>query len=268
MVEFGDLFWALVVFMFVYPYIIQWWISRRRELFMRVLARNDKAQIITLVHTPSKFSLIGLPFMRMIDMSDMEEVLDAIRMTPKNKPIDLVLHVTGGAVLPTAQIARALNEHPARTRVIVPYYAMSGGTLIALGADEIVMAENAVLGPIDPQIFTFKGILPLSSLEKVAKSKGNKAQDETLMMASLASQAITQLNDLVVELASKKVGGAKAKRIAEFLTKGDKTHDYPITAKEAGELGLKISTNLRPEVYRLMETYRIFKQPGIDVFYS
>jgi len=36
--------------------------------------------------------------------------------------------------------------------VFVPHYAMSGGTLIALTADEIVMDPNAVLGPVDPQI--------------------------------------------------------------------------------------------------------------------
>jgi ClpP class serine protease len=267
MVDFGEIFWEFIVLMFVYPYIIQWWIERRRNLFLRVLGRKEHSQIITIIHTPSKLALLGLPFFRMIDMSDMEEILDAIRMTPKNKPIDLILHVTGGAVLPTAQIARALNNHPARTRVIIPYYAMSGGTLISLGADEIWMAENAMLGPIDPQVLTMKGPLPLSSLEKVAKKKGKQAQDDTLVMASLASQATKQLQDLVVELMSKKVGKPKAKKIAQFLTKGGKTHDYPITAEEAKKLGLNITTKIRPEVYRLMETYKIFKQPGVDVLY-
>ena len=204
----------------------------------------------------------------MIDMSDMENILDAIRRTPKNKPIDLILHVTGGAVLPTAQIARALKKHPARTRVIIPYYAMSGGTLISLGADEIIMSETAVLGPVDPQVLTFKGALPLSSMKKVAIQKGKKAQDETLMMASLASQATKQINDLIIELTQDKLGKAKSKKIADFLTKGDKTHDYPIPAKEAKKLGLNVETKIRPEVYRLMETYKVFKQPGVDVLYG
>jgi ClpP class serine protease len=44
------------------------------------------------------------------------------------------------------------EAHPAKVTVYVPVYAMSGGTLIALAADEIVMGEFSVLGPIDPQI--------------------------------------------------------------------------------------------------------------------
>jgi ClpP class serine protease len=267
MVEFGDIFWGFIIIMFIYPYFVQWWVDRRRNLFMRVLGRKEKSQIITVIHTPSKLPLFGLPFLRMIDMADMEEIIDAIRLTPKKKPIDVILHVTGGAVLPTAQIARALKNHPARTRVIVPYYAMSGGTLISLAADEIVMAESSILGPIDPQILTFKGALPLSGLKKVAKTKGKKAQDETLMMASLATQATKQLSDLIIELISDKVGKSKASKIADYLTKGDKTHDYPITAKEGKKLGLNIKVGIKPEVYNLMGTYKIFKQQGIDVLY-
>ena len=50
------------------------------------------------------------------------------------------------------QIARAVEAHPAKVTVYVPVYAMSGGTLIALAANEIVLGEFSVLGPIDPQI--------------------------------------------------------------------------------------------------------------------
>lgn len=267
MVEFGDLFWVFVAFLFVYPYVIQWWVERRRNLYLRVLGRKDRAQVITIIHAASRFSLLGLPFFKMVDMSDMEEVLDAIRMTPKNKPIDLILHVTGGMVLTTAQIARALKEHPARTRVIVPYYAMSGGTLISLGAEEIVMAPTAVLGPVDPQLLTFKGPVSLNALEKVAKRKGNNAADDTLMLASLASEATKQISDIIIGLLSGRLGKDKARKIASFLTKGDKTHDYPITPEEAKKIGLNVTTGIRPEVYKLMETYKIFRQPGIDVLY-
>ena len=50
------------------------------------------------------------------------------------------------------QIARAVSKHKGRVTVFVPHYAMSGGTLIALAADEIVMCKHAVLGPVDPQL--------------------------------------------------------------------------------------------------------------------
>jgi len=73
-------------------------------------------------------------------------------MTDDDVPIDLLLHTPGGLVLASEQIAVAIRRHKAPVTVFIPHYAMSGGTLIALGADEIVMDPNAVIGPVDPQI--------------------------------------------------------------------------------------------------------------------
>src|SRR3981189_3711670 len=69
----------------------------------------------------------------------------------RNSRVILVRHPPGGLVLAALQVARALGTHKAKVTVFVPHYAMSGGTLIALAADEIVMCEHSVLGPIDPQ---------------------------------------------------------------------------------------------------------------------
>jgi ClpP class serine protease len=77
-------------------------------------------------------------------------------------PIDLVLHTPGGLVLAAMQIARAVEAHKAKVTVYVPVYAMSGGTLIALAANEIVLGEFSMLGPIDPQIAGF----PAASIVK------------------------------------------------------------------------------------------------------
>jgi ClpP class serine protease len=63
-------------------------------------------------------------------------VLGAIRTTRSGTPIDIILHTPGGLVLAASQIASALAEHDGTVRAIIPHYAMSGGTLIALAADE------------------------------------------------------------------------------------------------------------------------------------
>jgi hypothetical protein len=56
-----------------------------------------------------------------------------------------VLHA--GRTRPAAlQIAKAVREHKAKDTVLVPHHAMSGGTLIALAADEIVISKNSLLG--------------------------------------------------------------------------------------------------------------------------
>ena len=44
--------------------------------------------------------------------------------------------------------------------MFVPHYAMSGGTLIAMAAQEIIMDRNAVLGPVDPQIGGVAAVAP------------------------------------------------------------------------------------------------------------
>ena len=105
-------------------------------------------------------SLLGFPIVRYIDINDSEQVLRAIHMTDPDVPIDLILHTPGGLVLAALQIARAIDRHKAKVTVFVPHYAMSGGTLIALAADEIVMCEHAVLGPVDPQLGRVPGRLP------------------------------------------------------------------------------------------------------------
>ena len=120
----------------------------------------------------------------------------------------MILHTPGGLVLAASQIARALNAHPAKKVVVVPHYAMSGGTLIALATDEIIMDPNAVLGPLDPQLGGSGGMyLPAPSILRAVKLKGrDKVDDQTLILADRAEKALTQVKELVAELIRDKVG--------------------------------------------------------------
>jgi hypothetical protein len=131
------------------------------------LERERKSRVILLVHRQETMRFLGFPIARYIDINDSEDVLRAIQMTDADVPLDLVLHTPGGLVLAALQIAKAVREHTGKVTVFVPHYAMSGGTLIALAADEIVMCEHSVLGPIDPQL----GDSPAASLIKVTAEK-------------------------------------------------------------------------------------------------
>ena len=94
------------------------------------------------------------------------------------------------------QIARAIRGHKAKVTVLVPHYAMSGGTLIALAADEIVMSRHSVLGPIDPQL----GESPAASLLKVVEQKPiAEIDDKTLILADVGRKAIVQLKEAATE---------------------------------------------------------------------
>ena len=131
--------------------------------------------------------LLGFPLMRYIDINDSEDMLRAIQMTDDDVPLDIVLHTPGGLVLAATQIARAIRDHKAKVTVFVPHYAMSGGTLIALAADEIVMCKHSVLGPVDPQL----GDQPAASLIKVVEQKPiAEIDDKTLVLADVGRKAI------------------------------------------------------------------------------
>lgn len=229
----------------------------RRYNTLKDIERKRNSRVILLIHRQESISLLGIPLSRYITIEDSEQILRAIRFTPPDVPIDLILHTPGGLVLATEQIARALIRHPAKVTVYVPHYAMSGGTMLALAADEIVMDANAVLGPVDPQLGNF----PAASILKVVEQKPiGEIDDQTLIMADLSRKAIAQVQRFVRTLLkdtvpNQKIAPEKIESVVDALTTGKVTHDYPITVEEASEMGLPVTVGLDREIYDLMELY-------------
>ena len=186
--SFGDLVWLFFIFSAIQPMLQQRMLEAMRVRKLAQLESERKSRVILLVHRQETMRLLGFPVARYIDINDSEEVLRAIQMTDEKVPLDLVLHTPGGLVLAALQIAKAVRDHKAKVTVFVPHYAMSGGTLIALAADEIVMCAHSVLGPIDPQI----GQSPAASLIKVVEEKPiARVDDQTLVLADVGRKAIT-----------------------------------------------------------------------------
>ncbi len=265
MYDLYGLFWLLIFLYLIFmPQMRhQMLVSGRRKLMERI-AEKRGSNVITMIHRQESIGFLGIPFYRFIDIDDSEKVLRAIRSTPKDKPIDLIVHTPGGLVLAATQIAKALHDHPARTTVIVPHYAMSGGTLIALAADEIIMDPHAVLGPVDPQLMNYPAP---SILRAVEKKNLNDVDDQTLIMADIAEKAINQVRDFVFSLLRGKLGEGEAKKVAQVLTEGRWTHDYPLTFETIREFGLNVSTDVPPEVYELMDLYpqpMMQRHPGVE----
>src|SRR5437868_10688067 len=192
-----DVFWIFFMLSALQPVIRQRLLDAMRMRKIAQLERDRHSRVILLVHCQETMKFLGFPVFRYIDVNDSEEVLRAIHLTDPNVPIDLVLHTPGGLVLAALQIARAIHKHKGKVTVFVPHYAMSGGTLIALAAAEIVMSEHAVLGPVDPQI----GEYPAVSILRVVQEKAiEEVDDRTLILADQARKAIDQLRDTVYEL--------------------------------------------------------------------
>jgi ClpP class serine protease len=260
-----------VIFLFfslVYPRFQQGLILRARSAALYSLGKKRGTTVVTLIHRQETLSLFGLPLARYIDIDDSEELLRIIRLTPDDQPIDLIVHTPGGIALAATQIAFALRAHKGKTTVMVPHYAMSGGTLIALAADEILMDPHAVLGPVDPQMGTQRGSYAATSILKVVETKSrDKIDDETLYLAEEARKALDQMKATVRKLLKGKYEETQVDHIINDLVTGKYTHDFPITTDGVCELlGQCAQNELPKEVYQLMDYYKMGKaqRSGIE----
>ncbi|MDV3293124.1 MAG: hypothetical protein LYZ70_02530 [Nitrososphaerales archaeon] len=223
---------------------------RLRDNLITRMEEGRRSKVIALIHRYE----VKEGGDQYITIDNTEDILQEIHAVPAKMRIDFIIHCPGGMVLPAEQIALALRSHKGGVTAIVPYYAMSGATLICLAADEIVLEPFGVLGPLDPQIggFPSPSLLRLLGL-KPAQFIG----DQTLILADIAEKALSQMREFVTSLLSSKMDLQHAKKVAEYLTGGYLTHDAAITAKELNSLGLRISVGVPPEVYDFMRLHKL-----------
>lgn len=250
--DFSTIIWIFFILVVLQPMVMGRILSMRRADAIRKIEKAHNARVITMIHRQEKRSLLGFSIARHIDMEDAQTIIAAIKETPEERPIDLIIHTPGGLVLAAMQIARAVEAHPAKVTVYVPVYAMSGGTLIALAADEIALGEFSMLGPIDPQLLG----LPAASIVAARDAKPvEKVFDLTLVLADVSEKALTQVKRGAVELLTPRIDKAKAKKIAEKLAGGHWTHDYALTAEEAASIGLPVKVGMPKQILDLMKLY-------------
>jgi ClpP class serine protease len=258
-----DILWLFFMLSALQPIMKQKLLEASRKRLISLIERERKSRVVLLVHRQETMSLLGFPLLRYIDINDSEDVIRAIHLTDPEIPLDLVLHTPGGLVLAATQIARAIFKHKGKVTVFVPHYAMSGGTLLALAADDIVMCEHAVLGPVDPQL----GEYPAASILKAAHQKPiAEVDDKTLILADQAEKAIAQMRQEVTELLADKFPGEKAGEVAKLMTSGTWTHDYPITFERARDLELRVNSDMPENMLRLMQLYPqpVRRQPSVE----
>jgi ClpP class serine protease len=260
--DFSSIFFIVIALMALQPLLMGRWYAMRRAQAIRAVEKEHGTRVITMIHRQERRSFFGFAVSRHIDLEDAQTVIAAIKDTPEDTPIDLIIHTPGGIVLAAMQIARAVEAHPAKVTAYVPVYAMSGGTLIALAADEIVMGEFSVLGPIDPQILG----LPAASIVRARDSKPvADVFDLTLVLADVSEKAVAQVKRGAVELLTPRLDQSAAETIAEKLTGGYWTHDYALTATEAKALGLPVKVGMPVQIMEFMKLYpQPIQQSGIE----
>jgi ClpP class serine protease len=245
-----DLLWLFIILSSLQPVVQRQMLGLARRRALAGIASKRNATVITLIHRQETMSFLGFPVMRHIDIDDSQSVLRAIRESPPGRDVEIILHTPGGLVLAASQIAKALADHQGRVIAIVPHYAMSGGTLIALAADEIRVDDHACLGPVDPQL----GQYPARSLVEVAERPGDH-DDETLLMADVGRKALRQMNVLTTQLLERHMDADRARKVGRLLSSGVWTHDHPLMAPDLEVLGLPAHVGVDREERMLLDLY-------------
>ena len=248
-----SLLWLFFILASLQPAVQRQVLLMQRRRALAKISRERQATVITLIHRQETMSLLGFPLVRYIDIDDAEGVLRAINETPSGQPIEIILHTPGGMVIAARQIATALADHEGRVTAVVPHYAMSGGTLISLAADEILVDPHASLGPVDPQL----GQYAAASLVAVAERPGDH-EDQTLILADLGRKAIAQVEGLTERLLDRHMPRERAAEVARVLATGTWTHDHPLQLADLQALGLPARAGV-PEAERELMT--LYPQP-------
>lgn len=235
--------------------------STRKKLY-KTIERDRDTRVLSFVTGTRR----GLEIQIADDCMEMfVELLD--RIGPTNR-ISLILHTNGGLTLAAWQLINLIRMFCEDLEVIVPLRALSAGTLIAIGANRIIMTKQATLGPIDPSISnplnptarlhgdeilvpvsveSVRGYLDVARKElglKGEKALSSILQDLTGYVHPLVLGEIfrsqAQIRFLAEKLLTQQVGDReRVLSIIDFLCGDSGSHDYTINRREASELGLK-----------------------------
>jgi ClpP class serine protease len=248
-----SLLWLFFVLASLQPGVQRQLLLLQRRHALAAISKERQATVITLIHRQETMNLLGFPVVRYIDIDDAEGVLRAIHETPPGRAIEIVLHTPGGLVIAASQIASALAAHDGRVTAVVPHYAMSGGTLIAMAADEILIEKNAALGPVDPQL----GQHAAASLVAVSEMPGDH-EDQTLLLADVGRKAIAQVEGFTTRLLERTMAPDRAREVARIMATGVWTHDHPLQPDVLEMLGFPVKVGV-PEPER--ELMLLYPQP-------
>lgn len=119
---------------------------------MHQLPINELASLEELRGSPLTVYCTNDEFSKKLNNEDVTAFSRAFLETPIGGPMDLILHMEGGAVNAARALAIRMREHYTKLTVLIPHKAYSAGTLFCLGASEIVLGPLAEFSPIDPQL--------------------------------------------------------------------------------------------------------------------
>jgi ClpP class serine protease len=224
-------------------------IQARRAQLIHELEEERGTRVITLIHRKEPWSTDDDE--PEIVLEDSETILQQVRETPHDKPIDFILHTEGGLAFAADMMAMALKHHPAKVTVMVPFYAMSSGTYLALAADEIIMEKYSILAPVEPTLDD----MPANGIVAILKRKPVETiADRTILLTEKARMELENAGAFVKWLLEDKMAEDQAGQVANFLVGGFMATTTPITLDVARAIGLNVTEGVPEKVHQLFET--------------
>ncbi|MFZ3071001.1 MAG: hypothetical protein WA110_07775 [Anaerolineaceae bacterium] len=214
-------------------------------------------------------------------LDHVDSIVNESDLYNKGKAIDVLIISNGGDPVVSWRIISLLREKFKNITVIVPYTAFSAATLLALGADEIIMHPYSNLGPLDPQITISNsdGSSKSMSYEDIIKYfefiKDVGITDQELLERSLSrlsqeipptaigfSKRSSQLGlTMGAKLLSTHMSDEnKARGISETLNTKFYHHGYPLSRSEAKDIGLNIAANNNEIEILIWNIYKDFER--------
>lgn len=201
---------------------------------LKALNKITKRNIILIKHTSNE-----LFNQSMITQDTLREVTHIMNKMG-GADFDLILHTPGGEIFSSLAISRLIKQYPGKIRAIIPMYSMSGGSLLALSCDEIVMTPNACIGPIDPQISSLFKFGSAKAWEKIVQFKGKKAEDQSISFAMMGKQYTKSIQQHLKNVIDFDLSSSQKERFVKFLTDGNVEHSYPLTVLDLERVGIKV----------------------------
>lgn len=194
--------------------------------------QEHDSKVIFINHQSKSGSILGqslsfLDSMPSLSKSDVRDVLDILRDTPKDKTLDIILHTNGGSLTAAEVITKALISHEGTIRVHIPYYAESAGTLVALAGNEIHIGQGGWLTQVDPQL----GYWSAASVLEASKTQGTSWFSDILRLTNVSAQkAMDRAVDIFNYIATARgYTEQEIHLLCELLVEGKSNHDKPLT---------------------------------------
>lgn len=219
-------------------------ILARRAQIIHEIEQERGTKVITLIHRKEPWGEEG-PV-----IEESERILTQLRELAPDKPVDLILHTTGASKFAAHMISMALKFRKSKVTVIVPYYALANGTLLALAGEEILMEKYSILGTVEPQF----GDMPAASVMSVkTRIPAEMVSDFMILLADRARMETDNAKGFVKWLLNDRMDYDQLERVAAFLVGGGVTTSTPITLDVVRAMGLKVG-QVPEKVYELFGT--------------